>query len=436
MALDFNLLNTNIPAEAASSAMKGMQQVNALTTQRLQNQASNMEIQNALAEQEAYKGAATPQEASQRLMQAGLGKPAMALNTALASQGKIKNETAKLSMDIMRERTKDILGNPSNENYIAHMQEGVRDGYVTPEQAQRSIQIYTSIPPNQRVAFLQQQLTKAEDIERNSIAKQNANTSAGQLAVSQERLKQETSTGALTPATTDLLAQMYIKTGQMPPMGMGAKANAMRQSVLNRAAVLSTGGGTNLDGTVAPSITPEEAAANIVQNKSSLIGTRASERTLGTNLANIVAAGSEAEKMISIAENYATKINPTDFPALNAAGNYVAKNSGDPVQAGLATSLNSLVNAYARAINPKGVATVSDKTHAREVIDAKMSSGQFKEVFNVMRQEMQAAQAAPEEARAKIRGTGPKKISSDNDYNALPSGAEFIAPDGSHRRKP
>lgn len=33
-------------------------------------------------------------------------------------------------------------------------------------------------------------------------------------------------------------------------------------------------------------------------------------------------------------------------------------------------------------------------------------------------------------------GTGPKQISSDAEYNSLPSGAEFIAPDGSHRRKP
>jgi len=32
--------------------------------------------------------------------------------------------------------------------------------------------------------------------------------------------------------------------------------------------------------------------------------------------------------------------------------------------------------------------------------------------------------------------TAPKKISTDADYNSLPSGAEFIAPDGSHRRKP
>jgi hypothetical protein len=33
-------------------------------------------------------------------------------------------------------------------------------------------------------------------------------------------------------------------------------------------------------------------------------------------------------------------------------------------------------------------------------------------------------------------GNGPKKIASKADYDALPSGAEFIAPDGSHRRKP
>lgn len=35
-----------------------------------------------------------------------------------------------------------------------------------------------------------------------------------------------------------------------------------------------------------------------------------------------------------------------------------------------------------------------------------------------------------------VPSNSPKKIASDADYNSLPSGAEFIAPDGSHRRKP
>lgn len=177
--VDFNLLKTNIPAEAANSAMKGMQQVNALTTQNLANRASEMEIGNALAEQAAFKGAATPQEAQQRLMQAGLGKSAMAIGTTLAGQAKTQAETKKVglestakSMDIMRERTKDLLGNPSNENYIAHVQEGLRDGLISPEQAQRSVQIFTSVPPNERVGYLTQQLAKAEKVyEMNTIGK-------------------------------------------------------------------------------------------------------------------------------------------------------------------------------------------------------------------------------------------------------------------------
>lgn len=171
MALDFNLLSTNNPADAANSAMKGMQQVNALTTQRLANQASSMDIQNALAEQEAWKKSATPQEAQKNLMRGGFGKSALAIGQSLATQAKTQAETKKTgaeltekNMGIMRERTKDLLGNTSNENYIAHIQEGLRDGLITPEQAQRSVQTYIAIPPNQRVAYITQQLAKAEKI--------------------------------------------------------------------------------------------------------------------------------------------------------------------------------------------------------------------------------------------------------------------------------
>jgi hypothetical protein len=86
-------------------------------------------------------------------------------------QGDIKKTGFELTakgMDIMRERTKDVIQNPSPENFIAHTQEGVRDGLITPEQGQRSIQIFTSIPPDQRVAFLTQSLAKAEDLFKES----------------------------------------------------------------------------------------------------------------------------------------------------------------------------------------------------------------------------------------------------------------------------
>jgi hypothetical protein len=155
--------------------MKGMQQVNALSAQRLENDAAQMAIDNALAEQAAYRRSGSLGEAQQNLLRGGLGKQAAALGQSIATQGKTQAETQKVgaeftlkNMEIMRERTRDLLGNTSNENYIAHVQEGIRDGLITPEQAQRSVQTYLAIPPNQRVAFLTQQLSKLEDIARNA----------------------------------------------------------------------------------------------------------------------------------------------------------------------------------------------------------------------------------------------------------------------------
>lgn len=49
--------------------------------------------------------------------------------------------------------------------------------------------------------------------------------------------------------------------------------------------------------------------------------------------------------------------------------------------------------------------------------------------------EQHAGAAPPAKSDAGPQG-GPKQIKTDADYDALPKGAEFIAPDGSHRRKP
>jgi hypothetical protein len=117
---------------------------------------------------------------------------AMKLRTQAFEGRKLEGDVKKLglelterSMGIMRERTKDLLGNPSNENYIAHIQEGLRDGLITPEQAQRSVQTFTAVPANQRVGYLTQSLAKAEKVyEMNTVSaaqqQSNATTIRGQ----------------------------------------------------------------------------------------------------------------------------------------------------------------------------------------------------------------------------------------------------------------
>jgi hypothetical protein len=82
-------------------------------------------------------------------------------------QGEIKKtgfELTEKGMGIMRERSKDLLQNTSDENYIAHIQEGLRDGLISPEQAKRSVQIFTAVPANQRAAFITNNLAKAEKL--------------------------------------------------------------------------------------------------------------------------------------------------------------------------------------------------------------------------------------------------------------------------------
>jgi hypothetical protein len=97
---NYNLLNTSIPAEAASSAMKGMQQVNLLRTQDLENRAAQMAIDNALAEQAAYRRSGSLGEAQQNLLRGGLGKQAAALGQSIATQGKTQAETQKIGAEL------------------------------------------------------------------------------------------------------------------------------------------------------------------------------------------------------------------------------------------------------------------------------------------------------------------------------------------------
>jgi hypothetical protein len=125
----------------------------------------------------------------------------------------------------------------------------------------------------------------------------------------------------------------------------------------------------------------------------------AGARTAGTTSANIAIASDEARRMIGVTRGLISAVDPTEFPSINAVDNAVKRGTGDVNIVKLKTSLNALVNSYARAINPRGTPTVSDKLHAREIIDAAMSKGQLNGALDVMQQEMDNALAAANAAK-------------------------------------
>ena len=167
-------------------------------------------------------------------------------------------------------------------------------------------------------------------------------------------------------------------------------------------------------------INPKEAVQRGLEYK----GSTAEQRTIGNQAANVSMASNEAYNMMPVVSDLSKKVPRTDFPTINAAGNIIRKQSGDPNVVAFDQSIDSLINAYARAINPKGVATVTDKKRAHERLNTAFSNGQVEGVLDVMRREIEASKAAPVEARATARevrvgGGEPKPAGKVVDFNSL-----------------
>lgn len=326
------------------------------------------------------------------------------MQTKAAALQKTNLEAADQQRKLIAQAQRDISSRPSDANITAYLEDIQASPLFNDQQkaaAAKEMKDLLAMPMAKRTEFLSTKGATASDYATMRGQNMTDARAREQLKLQRDRLNAEMATGELTPQTVDFVAETYRQTGQLPPLGMGKAAVNMRQKILERAAQLS------MAPTGAAPLTAAEAAAEVKANKAETAGLTAGQRAVGTQIANTQVAASEANKMINVAKPYVDKVNPTDYPVLNAAGNFVARNTGDPNVVGLATALNGLVNTYARAINPKGVATVSDKNHAREIINAAMSKGQINEAFTVMGQEMEAALASGPETRAALRPNKP-----------------------------
>ena len=121
----------------------------------------------------------------------------------------------------------------------------------------------------------------------------------------------------------------------------------------------------------------------------------AGSRTVGQRAANISLAATEANEMINVVRDTSNKFPRSKFVPFNQALAAYESGTGDPEVAAFGASINALVNVYARAINPTGVPTVSDKEHARAVLNRVQSPEQTEAVLGIIRQELEIAKKAP-----------------------------------------
>lgn len=308
-----------------------------------------------------------------------------------------------------------------------------------------------------RQILSQQLATRKEETSEKSEAERERHNreqeTQGQAKVGQGQQKIDISRGkdgGLTTESTDSLADQAMAGDTTALQGLKA---ADKIKVRNRIADLQQIRG--LSGA-------DQAAAN-----AQFAGVKAGERTLGTRQANIDMAVQEAQNIEPILREASAKVPRGGFVPWTKLFQIAESGSSNKDLLAFAQAAKSFANIYTRATVP-GASAVADREAAVEHLPTFTSDESFQAVLNIMDREMTAAKQSPGQVRkdmsAAITGrseappspgqtpnpgappagaatvggqpAAPHKIASDADYNALPSGATFLAPDGSTRKKP
>ncbi len=222
------------------------------------------------------------------------------------------------------------------------------------------------------------------------------------------RLRNAASTGAaLSSEDTQFWADYVRQGGSLPAgLGRGAQGGKTVQAIMHQVA---TGAGAGA-----------ESAIDMLDNKNAQTGAASAARTAGTASARMAIAATEALGSFDLAEQASAKVPRGSFKGLNSALLSYEKGTGSPEAGSFEAAVNTAVNTYAKAINPSGTATVSDKEHAREILSTADGPAAFKARMAVLRQEVERARKAPQQVAQDLRKGGKKEGGKVVNFSELP----------------
>lgn len=117
--IDFGIVRPELATSFATGFRQAEENKRIRAQQEQANQLAALQLraalrgeEEALAEREAYKGAANLSDVQQRLMQAGLGKQSLALQKQQQEQQAARIKQAKDSLDLMQSTATQIMSNP------------------------------------------------------------------------------------------------------------------------------------------------------------------------------------------------------------------------------------------------------------------------------------------------------------------------------------
>ena len=172
------------------------------------------------------------------------------------------------------------------------------------------------------------------------------------------------------------------------------------------------------------------------------LGLKAGERAAATKGYNVGVGVKEIERLAPLVKNASDALKRTNAPSLNSFINAWREQSGDPALRQLALNLQGFKNAYTQVMKRGGASTDS----AQAVADHLFSERDPKRVIDTVLQQaalegyatMGAISDAQQSMEFMLKGqsTGPMLITSQEQFNALPTGAHYYNVKGKEFTKP
>lgn len=423
-----NPLNQLAAVTQIQSGLQG-QQLNALKIQEAERElGENKDIRNYLTNADLK----TPEG------RAGLrrfGKTGLAYEKLITDQEKAELERKELGGRISKQeiernnqKLRDLSRNPSNANIQAHFEDfeldnpndarkiedarrrrdyllsvdiPTRNAYLSSVGATagdlkpviKDTDIGGSILPRVLDAFSGTQISQGTPIKKTA--------TPGELLVdkrARDRLNAELeSTGDFSPASLDLAANLLIQTGQLPTLGMGKNAAALKTRIYNRATELygnPTGAAPSVNppGANVPSVNPPvpfnaaDMASQIVGSKIDVATKTKAAKDFSTGIqGRQVTAFNTAIDHLSTMSQLADALQNNDVRAFNALGNKVAKETGLPAPVNFDAAKQIVTAEIIKAVVASG-GGVKERQEAENNFSTANSPAQLKGAINTYMQ--------------------------------------------------
>lgn len=212
----------------------------------------------------------------------------------------------------------------------------------------------------------------------------------------------------LDPLAIRTTAQQYLAgdSGALANIGRGAQGAKNLVLVRNEISRQANAAGMN--------------GADIAGKVAEFGGMKAGQRTLGTRTANIEVAATEAAELAPLALEASSKVQRSGLLPFGKAQIMFDTQTNDPNLRQFAMANTALANAYGQVMSRGGVASVSDKEHARELLATSFDQPSYAAAVEQLQAEIRAAQRAPGKVRKEMSAAVSGRAS-DHSAPAVPA---------------